>query len=125
MKPEIDDAREFWNRVDFLRGKDKLTDIASTVGVDYELIRVQRSRHRIPSIKVCVKLAKVLNSTVEYLATGTAEPDHNDPLLNTVISNRQLYSIVSALSKMSSEKLEALSELLGISKTKVQKEALL
>ena len=123
MEPEIDDAREFWNRVDFLRGKTKLTDITSSVGIDYELIRVQRTRHRIPSIKVCVKLAKVLNSTVEYLATGIDEPDINDPIVNAVINSKLLYSIVSALSKMSSEKLEAISELLGINKTKAQKNA--
>jgi hypothetical protein len=123
MEPEINDAREFWNRVDFLRGKAKLTDITSSAGIDYELVRVQRTRHRIPSIKICVKLAKVLNSTVEYLATGTTEPDLSDPVLNAVINNRLLYSIVSALSKMSIEKLEALSELLGINRTKAQKEA--
>ena len=65
-----DEAREFWNRFDSLRGARTVKSIAESIEVDYELIRVQRTRMRTPRITLAVKLAKEIGTTVEYLVNG-------------------------------------------------------
>lgn len=118
-----DDARDFWNRIDDLRGKKKLTEIAEATGINYELMRVQRTRHRIPSLKICVILAKHLGSSVEFLATGKQAPGIYDKVLNAVYGNHLLYSIVEELLRYDSSKLRSLADLLGIANGKAQKNA--
>lgn len=66
----IEEARGFWNRFDALRGSRTIKDIANAIGIDYELVRVQRTRYRTPKLGLAVNLANELGTTVEYLATG-------------------------------------------------------
>jgi hypothetical protein len=71
MENEIaEEAREFWSRVDVMRGSRTVKNIAETIGIEYELIRVQRTRHRTPRLTIAVAIAKELGTTVEYLASG-------------------------------------------------------
>lgn len=118
-----DDSRDFWNRIDDLRGKKKLTEIAEATGINYELMRVQRTRHRIPSLKICVMLANHLGSSVEFLATGKQSPGIYDKVLNAVYNNHLLYAIAEELLKYDSSKLRSLADLLGLANGKAQKNA--
>lgn len=77
-KASTDEAREFWNRFDSLRGSRTVKNIAESIGEEYELIRVQRTRMRTPKLHIAVKLAKEIGSTVEYLVTG-GDPDIGFP----------------------------------------------
>ena len=46
------------------------TDIAEKVGISLGTLNMYLYRNSIPSADIAVKLAKVLNTTVEYLVTG-------------------------------------------------------
>ena len=71
MSGNIDDeAREFWNRFDALRGTRTVKEISESIGADYESIRVQRTRGRIPKLSIAVKLAAEIGSNLEYLSCG-------------------------------------------------------
>jgi hypothetical protein len=73
MENEIaSEAREFWSRVDLMRGSRTVKDIAESIGVEYELIRVQRTRHRTPRLTIVVAIARELGTSVEYLACGNS-----------------------------------------------------
>jgi len=72
----LEDARLFWNRFDSLRNGRTVKDIANSIGVEYELIRVQRTRYRIPKASIVVLLARELGTTTEFLVTG----ENNDQL---------------------------------------------
>lgn len=69
-KESIKEAREFWNRFDLLRGSRTVKEIAESIGVDYELIRVQRTRQRTPKLTLAVSIANELGTTVEHLVCG-------------------------------------------------------
>lgn len=68
-----DEAREFWNRFDELRGSRTVKEISESIGIDYEAIRVQRTRRRIPRLSIAVKLAAEVGSSLEYLACGVTK----------------------------------------------------
>ncbi len=76
-----DDAREFWNHFDALRGSRTVKDISESIGIDYESIRVQRTRRRIPKLSIAIKLANELGSSLENLMLGT---DNHQPFSKTL-----------------------------------------
>ena len=75
-KENVEEARRFWNRFDDLRGTRTVKEIADAIGIEYELVRVQRTRKRVPKLSIAVGIAKELGTTVEYLACGTNSKEH-------------------------------------------------
>lgn len=67
---ETENAYHFWCRVDELREKRELREIAATSGLKYKSILVQRSNSTYPKAMDLVALANVLETTVDYLLTG-------------------------------------------------------
>lgn len=63
----------FWNRLDFKRGKTTLKSLTEFLGIEYETIRVQRTRHRFPKPEYMYLLAQSLDVSVDYLLTGKSE----------------------------------------------------
>jgi hypothetical protein len=66
-------ARVFWNRFDEVRGKRHVKSICELAGLEYEPIRVLRTRHRLPDLCVANKLSKIIDVSMEYLLTGKNE----------------------------------------------------
>lgn len=66
-------ADNFWNRLDFKRGKTTLKSLTESLGIEYETIRVQRTRHRFPKPEYMYLLAQSLDVSVDYLLTGKSE----------------------------------------------------
>ena len=66
-------ATDFWERVKTLRKAKKLTqeELAHSAGVDSNNLKQQIFHKRIPSAEDSVSIARVLNTSVEYLITGT------------------------------------------------------
>jgi len=64
------EAIEFWKRFDSFRKGRTVKDIAEAIGVEYNLVRVQRTRHVLPKLPVAVALAREVGTTVEYLVDG-------------------------------------------------------
>ena len=64
------DGKEFWDRVDILKGNRLLTDMASKTGIKYQHIRHLRSELRYPKADEISSIADFLDSTCDFLITG-------------------------------------------------------
>jgi hypothetical protein len=71
------EADKFWERVDFLRNKKTLKALTKELGIEYETIRVQRTRHRFPKPEYMYLFSKALNTSIEYLLTGEINQVNN------------------------------------------------
>lgn len=69
---ENDTARNFWQRVDLLRGDRQLNDITQKAGLNYDTIRNKRSGRKpvLPNLQDGCALARELHTTVDYLLYG-------------------------------------------------------
>ena len=76
----------FWNRLDFARGKKTIKALTESLGIEYETIRVQRTRHRFPKPEYMYLLAQSLDVTVDYLLTGKKEQKKSYPIRIEVIA---------------------------------------
>lgn len=65
-------AEHFWERFDKQRKSVGISIKAMTekLGLSYPLLITQRSRNIYPSVMTACKIAKIMGTTVEYLATG-------------------------------------------------------
>ncbi len=90
---------DFWLRV-----KEKLDymdftqrELAQKIGESYNTLQSWINRNRLPNAEQAVKIADALNTSVEFLVTGTSitpKPDHSKTitLLETAINNLSQYS---------------------------------
>ena len=90
---------DFWLRV-----KEKLDymdftqrELAQKIGESYNTLQSWINRNRLPNAEQAVKIADALNTSVEFLVTGTSttpKPDHSKTitLLETAIDNLTKYS---------------------------------
>ncbi|MBN2756005.1 MAG: hypothetical protein JXR51_02435 [Bacteroidales bacterium] len=63
-------ADNFWERVDALRQKKTIKALTEELGIEYESIRVQRTRHRYPNPEHMLLIANGLNTSLEFLLSG-------------------------------------------------------
>lgn len=74
MKTSSDDeiARNFWTRVDELRGKMQLQELADKCGISFTTLRNQKSGKtlQLPKLIQSLLIAKALNTSVEFLVFG-------------------------------------------------------
>ncbi|WP_407432520.1 helix-turn-helix domain-containing protein [Methanobrevibacter sp.] len=63
---------DFWNRVKALIKENKITQemLANKAGISFNNLKQQIFYNRYPTADEAVKIAQVLNTTVEYLVTG-------------------------------------------------------
>jgi hypothetical protein len=110
---KIENAYHFWCRVDELRGKRELLEIATSTGIKYKSMLVQRSNTTFPKAQDLVALAKDLNTTVEWLVSGESSiiQDYN---LKIIRNNQRLYGIAVEMVNASERQLVAMEVLLNI-----------
>lgn len=110
---KIENAYHFWCRVDELRGKRELLEIATSTGIKYKSMLVQRSNTTFPKAQDLVALAKDLNTTVEWLVSGESSiiQDYN---LKIIRNNQRLYGIAVGMVNASERQLVAMEVLLNI-----------
>lgn len=104
----------FWNRINDLLDKEHKTikDLSENSDTSYDVIITQRTRKSIPKLEQLLDMAKFLNTSVEFLATGEsllqpltpeAQAVENDPdlraLVRAVQRDRTLLSAISAVVK--------------------------
>lgn len=103
--------KEFWKRVDKLQIEhDKSTrELASEIGVSYDVIRQQKYREQSPKAEVIVDIAECLHTTTDYLLLGkvahglTAEAryveDHPEAraLVSQIMEDPALLSALAAV----------------------------
>lgn len=61
---------DFWSRVDSLNPYPTLTKLISRAELDYDMIKRQRFDNRVPKTADAYRIAKVLNTSIEFLLTG-------------------------------------------------------
>ena len=104
------DGKEFWDRVDILKGNRLFTEMASKTGIKYQHIRHLRSELRYPKADEIASIADYLNSTCDFLITGKTKGSllsiesqyvEQNPdaklLVKAIMQNPHLLSVVSTL----------------------------
>lgn len=109
---EVDKAYHFWKRIDGLR-EHSLIEIAESTGIDYNLIKTQRSKNRLPKTLEAIAIAKVVNTSVEWLVTGEEAP-LPDKTLDRIRKNAKLYRIAKFLVRADERQLNAVEVVLNI-----------
>ena len=71
------------------------TDFAEKVGISLGTLNMYLYRNSIPSADIAVKLAKVLNTTVEYLVTGQSNLQSN----STDWKKQEINNIINKLTE--------------------------
>lgn len=102
-------AFQFWQRVDELRGRETLAELAAAIGVRDQSIRAMRSQDRYPKIETMNVLASHLGTTVDYLMTGK---DSDVPKPPVVDARRK--RIIQAVETASDLELTMVEKILGI-----------
>lgn len=95
---DIDDGYYFWKRVDAARPKTMtLKHVVEEAGLNYHLVKVQRSCNRIPKAIEAAKLAAALEVSLEWLITGKlCDAQSSVDLLDPQV-RRQMSRIISLL----------------------------
>jgi transcriptional regulator with XRE-family HTH domain len=78
---------DFYERVKYLV-KEKnfsLIPFLESIGINYGTYKAQRRYNNLPRADEAVKIAKALNTTVEYLVTG--ENQQQNPIMKTELLN--------------------------------------
>lgn len=108
---EENNIYSFWNRIDSLVDNlgTTLKDLCEKAEINYGSMRRQRTSMIYPGTSEVVRIAKTLNTTIDYLLTGEdshplsaeAQAVESDPklrlLVNTLMNDPTLLEIVSTV----------------------------
>ena len=106
----------FWDRVDTERERLNLSrkQLASITGISKNTIETWVARLSVPSGDKCLMIAKALGVTIEYLLTGEElDLQDDDPIIQSILSNKTLYAINEVLIISGQSKIDAIAELIG------------
>ncbi len=88
MKSEdkLKDNDRFWERVKTLIKERHITQeaLAKEIGTDYGSLKQQIFHSRMPYADVATKIAKALNTSVEYLVTGIEPSNDNSETIELI-----------------------------------------
>lgn len=95
---EIDEkeiARAFWNRVDIMRGKTQLNELAALCGMSFTTLRNQKSgsRQQLPKTLHAYSIANALKTTVEFLLTGDTGSDFSSKLYHAYLKHPHVIDV--------------------------------
>lgn len=95
----------FWLRVDEMRASLNLSvmDLSKITGITYGVMKNQRTGNVVPKLLDAVLIANALNTTCEYLATGTTGDSYSDYI-----------PFLQNMEKTDPEKLRVIREMLGM-----------
>lgn len=111
-------ADKFWERFDKQRKNVGISikTITEKLGISYPLLITQRSRQIYPSVTTACKIAKILGTTVEYLATGEQLVDMSQQGIITQDGHSLVpLDIALALSHASNEDLKLVRRIFRLS----------
>ena len=80
-----ENAKEFWNRVKELIKQNKLTQdlVAQECGVTINVMKSWIFNDRLPDAAQAIRIAKTLNTSVDYLVNGQSASDMDSKVINT------------------------------------------
>ena len=80
-------------------------DLAAAVGISYNTLQSWITKDRLPDAEQALKIAKELNTNVEYLVTGKNEPQKG--------IKQNLQEMIPKLNHLSNENLELIGVIAG------------
>ena len=105
----------FWKRVDDLRGRKSMREVAIEAGIPETSIQSMRTKRVIPKMNAVYGLSKALNTTMEYLYQGEEITDNFDaPLFQKLSTSQELIDICGALITATPEDIKLIQRVLGI-----------
>ena len=80
-------------------------ELASAIGISYNTLQSWITKNRLPDAEQALKIAKQLNTSIEYLITGKNE--------NQKGLNQNLQDMIPKLNHLSDENLELIGVIVG------------
>lgn len=115
-------ARALWNRIDELKGKTSLKELAEKSGLNGSSLQVMKSKDSLPSMNVVYPIAQTLGTTVEYLYTGTEGNNwKEDRVIKKVLSSQLLFDITARIADATPEEVEMVRRMLEVPKPAIMK----
>lgn len=106
-------VRDFWKRIDDLRGKMTIQELSEKSGIKYHRIKDNRSDMRVLSLEDACRIADVLHTSVDYLCgRSTAFSDESQfvestpdakKLIQTFMKNEEILKSIRTLMNFSVE----------------------
>lgn len=112
---EINEA--VWQRIDELRGKMSIRELAEATGIKEGSLQVTRINKTLPKLQMLYPIARALHTTIDYLYTGQEPTDNYDtPLFRKISSSQDLIDICNALVSTDKTDIELVKRVLNIDK---------
>ncbi len=112
---KTNEGNKFWNRVDALRDRSKsLKHIIEEAGLNYEVVKVQRSLNRMPRAEEVCRLSVALKTPAEWLVLGSVSNTLDDIRVGQTQSHKRLLSIIEALVEAPGSALSSIEKILNI-----------
>lgn len=90
-------AYGFWKRVDELRGKTTLAELARVIDVKEQSVRLMRSECRIPKTLAVNALAEYLGTSSSYLIEGVKSEKKDIPEVEFVRGSPEAQALIRAV----------------------------
>lgn len=107
---------DLWKRVDELRGRMPIRELAKIANISEASLQTTRSLKTQPKLQMLYPIAKALGTTIEYLYAGEKEDWEDNIVFRKIASSQQLIDIATALCHAEPWELEAVSRMLDIKK---------
>lgn len=92
------EGTKFWNRVDAVRDRDKsLKQLVEEAGLNYEVIKVQRSLNRMPRAEEVCRLSSALKTPTEWLVLGKTNNPFDDMRVGNTQEHARILAIIESL----------------------------
>lgn len=118
MYYKTDKARDLWDRVDELRGRTSIRELAEKTGLNEASLQTTRACGTLPKLDTLYPLSKALGTTMEWLYAGeNITQTYDAPLFQRLAQSQDLIDICEALvSTATQEDVELCKRVLGISR---------
>lgn len=118
MYYKTDKARDLWDRVDELRGRMSIRELAQKAGLNESSLQTTRSCGTLPKLDTLYPLSLALGTTMEWLYAGQNVTETYDaPLFQKLAQSQDLIDICEALvSTATQEDIELCKRVLGVSR---------
>jgi len=110
-----DTGNKFWNRVDAVRDREKsLKQVIEEAGLNYEVVKVQRSLNRMPRAEEVCRLSTALKTPTEWLVLGVTSNPLDDLRVGHSSENDRIITILEHLKKAPELVIHSIEQTLGL-----------
>jgi hypothetical protein len=109
------EGNKFWNRVDAVRDREKsLKQVIEEAGLNYEVVKVQRSLNRMPRAEEVCRLSTALKTPTEWLVLGVTSNPLDDLRVGHTSENDRIITILEHLKNAPELVIQSIEQSLGL-----------